>query len=146
MAKEASERIDYYINVAKDLIDSYRDLRKMQEQTDKIARLDWSLPSGMDAEWIREVKTTAPYDAIRAAVRVLAGLEERIKIDPFTIPGNLGEFSREIANQWELALKWQMDKAVRRRAILRQDVVRSSVMYDEIVGQIVHLPTQILSR
>ena len=143
MTKEANERIDYYINIAKDLINSYKDLRKMQEQTDKIARLDWSLPSGMDAEWIREVKTTAPYDAIRAAVRVLSGLEERIKIDPFTIPGDMGEFSRDIANQWEIALKWQMDKAVRRKAILRQDVIRSAVMYDEIVGQIVHLPTQI---
>ena len=143
MTKPENERVDYYIAIARDLIDHYRDLRKMQVQTDKIARLDWSLPSGMDAEWIREVKTTAPHDAIKAAVRVLSGLDERIKIDPFTIPGNFGEFSREIANQWELALKWQMDKAVRRRAILRQDVVRSSVMYDEIVGQVVHLPTQI---
>ena len=93
MTKEKNERKDYYINIAKDLINEYRDLRKMQEQTDKIARLDWSLPSGMDAEWIREVKTTAPHDAIRAAVRVLSGLDERIKIDPFTIPGNMGEFS-----------------------------------------------------
>ncbi len=143
MAKPENERVDYYIEIARDLIDSYRDLRKMQVQTDKIARLDWSLPSGMDAEWIREVKTTAPHDAIRAAVRVLSGLDERIKIDPFTIPGNFGEFSRDIANQWEIALKWQMDKAVRRRAVLRQDVVRSAVMYDEIVGQVVHLPTQI---
>ncbi len=143
MAKPKNERVDYYIEIARDLIDHYRDLRKMQLQTDKIARLDWSLPSGMDAEWIREVKTTAPNDAIRAAVQVLSGLEERIKIDPFTIPGDLGEFSRDIANQWEMALKWQMDKAVRRRAILRQDVVRSAVMYDEIVGQVVHLPTQI---
>lgn len=143
MAKPKNERVDYYINLAKDLIDSHRDLRKMQEQTDKIARLDWSLPSGMDADWIREVKTTAPHDAIKAAVRVLSGLEESIKIDPFTIPGDFGEFSREIANQWEIALKWQMDKAVRRRAILRQDVVRSAVMYDEIAAQVVHLPTQI---
>jgi hypothetical protein len=143
MTKEKNERLDYYIQIARNLIDDYADLRKMQEQTDKIARLDWSFPSGMDAEWIREVKTTAPHDAIRAAVRVLAGLDERIKIDPFTIPGNFGEFAREIANQWEVALKWQMDKAVRRRAVLRQDVVRSAVMYDEIVGQVVHLPTQI---
>ncbi len=71
MAKPKNERVDYYIEIARDLIDNYRDLRKMQFQTDKIARLDWSLPSGMDAEWIREVKTTAPHDAIRAAVRVI---------------------------------------------------------------------------
>jgi len=143
MTKPKEERVDFYIEIARDLINEYADLRKMQIQTDQIARLEWSLPSGMDAEWIREVKTTAPNDAIKAAVRVLSGLDERIKIDPFTIPGNFGEFSRDIANQWEMALKWQMDKAVRRRAVLRQDVVRSAVMYDEIVGQIVHLPTQI---
>jgi len=143
MAIPEKDRLNFYINQAKDLINNYVDLRRMQWEMDKIARLDWSLPSGMDDEWIREVKTTAPHDAIRAAVRVLSALDERIKIDPFTIPGNLGEFARDIANQWEIALKWQMDKAVRRRAILRQDVVRSAVMYDEIVGQVIHLPTQI---
>ncbi len=143
MSIPEKDRLDHYIVQARELIDKYADLRKMQFEMDKIARLDWSLPSGMDDEWIREVKTTAPHDAIRAAVRVLSALDEDIKIDPFTIPGDFGEFARDIANQWEIALKWQMDKAVRRRAILRQDVVRSAVMYDEIVGQVVHLPTQI---
>ena len=140
---EVNKKIDYYINIARTMIDEYADLRKMQYEMDKIARLDWELPGGMEDEWIREVKTTMPHDAIKAAVRVLSGLDERIKLDPKTIPGNFGAFSRDIANQWEIAMKWQMDKAVRRRAILRQDVVRSAVMYDEIVAQVVHLPTQI---
>lgn len=137
--------LGHYIDVVNDMLESYVDLRTDQQKLDRIARLKWELPEGMPA-WARPFRTTVPYDAIRAGVRVLTGLEEQLTIDPYAFQetelGDVG-IAKKKANSWEAALKWQMDRAVRRRAILRQDVVRSALMYDEVVGQIVHLPTQI---
>src|SRR3990167_1164494 len=118
----------------------------MQDRLDRMSRLEWSRPAGMNAPWLRDFKTTAPYDAIRACVRVLSGLDEDITIDPYAFPETAeGDITaaKLKANAWETALKWQMDRAARRRAILCQDVTRSALMYDEIVGQVIHLPTQI---
>jgi hypothetical protein len=114
-----------------------------------MSRLEWELPPGMDVQWMRNVKTTAPYDAIRAGVRTLSGLDERIRIEPASVLKQVGDISpdseeaRRVANEWERALKWQMDLASRRRAILRQDIPRSAIKYDEVVTQVIHLPTQI---
>ena len=141
-----TEHINHYIEIANEFIDRYNALRIMQDKLDRMSRLEWERPAGMDAPWMRSFKTTAPYDAIRAGVRVLSGLDEDITIDPYPFPemaeGDLNAAKLK-ANSWEMALKWQMDRAARRRAILRQDVTRSALMYDEIVGQVIHLPTQI---
>ena len=146
MAHEGTENINYYLEIANEMIAQYVGLRKIQEKLDDMSHLKWSRPGGMDAKWMRDFKTTAPYDAIRAGVRVLSGLDEDITIDPYSFPevdeGNLLDAKKK-ANEWETVLKWQMDRAARRRAILRQDVTRSALMYDEVVGQVVHLPTQI---
>ena len=143
---EGSKNINYYIEIANDMIEKYHGLRIIQEKLDDMSHLKWARPEGMDAKWMRDFKTTAPYDAIRAGVRVLSGLEEDITIDPYAFPevsdGNLLA-AKVKANAWETVLRWQMDRASRRRAILRQDVTRSALMYDEVVGQVVHLPTQI---
>src|SRR3990167_527619 len=138
--------INQYVEIANEFIDRYDALRIMQDKLDRMSRLEWSRTAGMNAPWMRDFKTTAPYDAIRAGVRVLSGLDEDITIDPYPFPemaeGDLNAAKLK-ANSWETALKWQMDRAARRRAILRQDVTRSALMYDEIVGQVIHLPTQI---
>jgi hypothetical protein len=134
------------IERANEMIDDFSDLRVIQRELDSMSRLDWHRPAGLEAAWMRDFKTTAPFDAVKAGVRVLSGLDEDITIDPYAFEEySLGDYTgaKQKANRWETVLKWQMDRAARRRAILRQDVVRSALMYDEIVGQIVHLPTQI---
>jgi len=141
-----TEHIQHYVETANEFIERYETLRRMQDRLDRMSRLEWSRPAGMNAPWLRDFKTTAPYDAIRAGVRVLSGLDEDITIDPYAFPETAeGDITaaKLKANAWETALKWQMDRAARRRAILRQDVTRSALMYDEIVGQVIHLPTQI---
>lgn len=134
------------VEIANDMITNFGNLRKIQVKLDEMSRLDWHRPAGLDAEWMRDFKTTAPFDAIKAGVRVLSGLKEDITIDPYAfLEYEMGDYTeaKQKANEWETVLRWQMDRAAGRRAILRQDVVRSALMYDEIVGQIVHLPTQI---
>jgi hypothetical protein len=143
MAVEYS--VNDVVDIANELMFEYSELRKTQAELDKMSRLEWKLPGGMP-EWSREFKTTAPFDAIKAGVRVLSGLDEDITIDPYAFEEYAaGDWAgaKQKANRWETVLKWQMDRAARRRAILRQDVVRSALMYDEVCGQIVHLPTQI---
>ncbi|KKL69761.1 hypothetical protein LCGC14_2111690, partial [marine sediment metagenome] len=146
MAHEGTDNLNYYIEISNEMIKRHEPLRKIQNQLDDMSRLEWQRPADMQARWMRDFKTTAPYDAIRAGVRVLSGLDEDITIDPYAFP-EAGEgdilAAKVKANAWEVALKWQMDRAARRRAILRQDVTRSALMYDEVVGQVVHLPTQI---
>jgi len=135
----------YYAELANELIEKYESLRRDQIKLDDVSRLAWRLPPGMPA-WARPFRTTVPYDAIKAGVRVLSALSEQVTIDPYAFEENaLGDLTaaKKKANYWETALKWQMDKAAQRRDILRQDVTRSALMYDEVVGQIVHLPTQI---
>src|SRR3990172_11463452 len=143
MADKSS--LEWVIEQANDLIERYAALRRDQKKLDEVVRLKWSLPPGMP-DWARAFKTTVPYDGIKAGVRVLSGLDERITIDPYAFEENmLGDLvaAKERANLWEIALKWQMDRAARRKDSLRQGVIRSALMYDEIAGQIVHLPTQI---
>ena len=146
MAEDNKYSIEYTVEIANEMIENFGQLRVMQRKLDKMSRLEWDLPAGMDAEWIRAFKITAPHDAIKAGVRVLSGLDEDITIDPYAFEAyEAGDHmeAKKQANRWETVLKWQMDRATRRRAILRQDVIRSALMYDEIVGQVVHLPTQI---
>ena len=141
-----TEHIEHFVEIANEMIERYGTLRIMQDKLDRMSRLEWNRPPGMNAPWMRDFKTTAPYDAVRAGVRVLSGLDEDVTIDPYAFPemteGDLTSAKLK-ANAWEMALKWQMNRAARRRAILRQDVTRSALMYDEIVGQVIHLPTQI---
>src|SRR3990167_5284220 len=139
------KNINYYVEQANDLIEKYDQLRRDQQKLDDVARLAWRLPAGMPA-WARPFRTTVPFDAIKAGVRVLSALSEQVTLDPYAFEENvLGDLTaaKKKANSWETALKWQMDKAAQRRDILRQDVTRSALMYDEVVGQIIHLPTQI---
>ena len=144
MARDRT-KLDFYIDEANALIEKYARLRGDQKKMDDVVRLKWTLPPGMP-DWARPFRTTVPYDGVKAGVRVLSGLDERIVIDPYGFEENaLGDLSaaKMKANMWEVALKWQMDKAARRKDSLRQGIIRSVLMYDEIAGQIVHLPTQI---
>src|SRR3990167_8298060 len=123
--------LDHYIEVANEMIERYRDLRLDQQKMDEVVRLKWQLPDGMP-EWARAFNTTVPYDGIKAGVRVLSGLDEHITIDPYAFEENmLGDLvaAKERANLWEIALKWQMNRAVGRKDSLRQGVIRSAVMY-----------------
>lgn len=142
-----AKKWDWYLGEAGELIQEYRKLREDQAELDRLMRLDWQLPKALAAlEWMRPVRITAPYDAIRAGVRVLSVLEEAIEVDPITVsPNRDSEDAKKKANAWEDVLKWQFQLACRRRAILKEDITRSALAYDEVCGMVIHLPTQIKS-
>ena len=141
--------INWYSKRVAKFIERDRPLRQMQEAMERMAHLQYELPKGLDTlEWMRTVRTTAPYDFIRAGTRALHGLSQRPVIDPISVLKAVerspeSDVARAKANEWETALRWQFDKAVGRAAMLREDIPRSALMYDEIVGQVIHLPSQI---
>ena len=136
---------EWYIDEAQDLLDTYLLLRRDQMKIDDIANLEWRLPKALEEIGRRAVKTTAPADAIKAGARVLTVLDEIIEVDPVTVMPKDPESkaAREKANQWEDVLKWQLELASRRKSILKEDITRSALMYDEVCAQVIHLPSQI---
>lgn len=135
-------KIDYYVELASTLYERDRDLRNMQMAFDEMAHLDYDLPATVnELEWVWKVTNTTPYDAYKAGRRVLSGLDERIRV----WPKDMTDEGKTWANNMEKVLKWNMARAMSRRVSQREDIVGSALLYDEIVGQIVHLPTQIKS-
>jgi len=134
----------WYAEEAQALIDTYYLLRKDQVELDNIANLEWRLPKALEDVGRRAVKTTAPTDAIKAGARVLTVLDEIVEVDPITVSKNRDSKEATVkAAEWEDVLRWQLELAARRKSILKEDITRSALMYDEICGQVIHLPSQI---
>jgi len=114
--------------------------RAMWSEMEDMVRLNYDLPYNVkQLEWVRKFTDDTPYKAYKAARRVLSGLDER----PTLCPPDDTEEMRKKYNDWEEVLRYQMMRAARRRSSFREDVMGSAVMYDTVVGQVVHLPTQI---
>jgi hypothetical protein len=132
----------------KELVDSQKNLKEAQAAYERMSRMQYTLPSPLDQfDWVRPIISTAPYDALRGVKRALANLEESLSIDPITVvkvvgDGRDSEVAKVEANDWETILLWQMQMASKRRAAMRSSVVESAALYDEVVGQLIHLPTQ----
>lgn len=146
MAERTNEDIR---KIAEYMIRRDRKLKEAQLDYERMSRLDYNLPAVMrDMEWVRPIITTRPYDALRGAVRAFANLNERLFIHPITCLEAAGVKDDEslaainMANQWEKALQWAHGSAARRRTAYRSSVMYSSVLYHEIVGQLIHIPTQ----
>ena len=140
MAKDKN----WYVEEAQYLIDIYAELRRDQIKLDAIAKIVWRLPQELEEMGRLAVKTTSPNDAIKAGSRVLSVLDEKLEIDPSTVAKRSSTIkAKEKANHWEDVLRWQFELASRRQSILKQDITRSALMYDEVCMVPVHLPSQI---
>jgi hypothetical protein len=143
--------LEWYCETASEMVERDAGRDKMFAGIDQMVHLEYSLPGELEElEWMRRFVSDKPYVAVKAGVRVLGGREERIRIEPVSVLKALGkdanpesEAARSKANEWERALRWQMDKACRRKPIVRDDIIRSAITYDEICGNLIHLPTQI---
>jgi len=124
-------------------------LHEMQEKYEQMGRINYTLPSPLDKfEWIRPIVDTSPYDAKRGVKRALANLEMNINIHPITVMRAVegddeSSEAKKKANQWETILKWTLSKTAKRRSAFYDSVIDSAALYHEIVGQLIHIPTQL---
>lgn len=135
------EKLKHYQGIAEQMILEDRQRDQAFEAYEKMDRCEWDLPSQVNAlQWVRKVISTDPHDAISAGARVLSGLDDRLTIMPLSTNVE----SKELANNWERNLRWQMMSANRRRqGKVQRDIARSALTYDEVVAQVVDLDYQI---
>ncbi len=126
-----------------------RQLKAVQTQYERMSRLSYNLPEPLNTfEYIRPIISTAPYDALRGAVRALSNLENGLTIHPVSVLKALENKDDKtieaatLANEWETTIGWQIKRAEKRGRSMAADVVWSVALYDEVVGKLTHLPTQ----
>jgi hypothetical protein len=136
-----AKRLDHYKTLAEKMIEADKDRDRMFKEYDKAWHLDWDLPESLrDKLWVRQTITTEPHDVIAAGVRMLAATDPVIEYQP--LYGN--QETKELANEWEKVLLWQLKSASRRRqAPVWRDFVHSALMYHEITAQVIDLDYQI---
>jgi hypothetical protein len=135
------ENSKYYKGIAEQMIDEDRERDLAYINYEAMDRCEWDLPPQVNAlTWIRKVVSTDPHDALSAGARVLSSLDDRLTIMPLST--NLE--NKQMANDWERNLRWQMMSANRRRqGKVQRDVARSALTYDEVIAQVVDLDYQI---
>ncbi|KAA3643421.1 MAG: hypothetical protein DWQ07_23190 [Chloroflexi bacterium] len=133
--------LNYYQGLANEMVQADRGRDAMLRAMDDMWHNRWSLPKGIsNLRWVHKVVSTDPHDALRAGTRVLSSVEPRIKLQPLAP----NEATREKTDGIERALGWHFRNASRRRrANVLRDVVLSTLLYDEVVAQVVYLPEQI---
>lgn len=142
------EKLDHYQTIAEQLIRRDRELRRWQFQYERASRMEQDLPAPLgELEWIVPFKSSSVFTALRGGQRALEGLEIRPKLHPLTVHKEAGtdqgSNAERIANRWETILKWNYERAARRRGDIGSSMIWNALVYDEIIAQLIHLPTQI---
>lgn len=128
----------YLRSLCRDAIQRHQRRNRMFAEIENMVNGDWLLPKAVrDVPGVHKVVSTEPHDAVRAATRILSGVDPRITLHPLlSTPENM-ERTEEI----EQVLRWWLRGLnTRRNASVVRDVVRSAVMYDMIAFQTVYLP------
>jgi len=122
-----------------------RDNRKRNEMWDEIEKMalnDWTVPADVKKRnnWLHEITSSDPQDALRAANQVLSSVMPKIQY----VPSAPGAENEKRASAIEANLAWQWSLAERRHEDgLLTNVVGSALQYATIAGQIVFLPHQL---
>ena len=135
------------------MIERDKNLMLTRKRYEQMARLQYTLPEPLNSfEWVHPIISDSPYSALRGGTRALSNQQEDLNIDPVTVLKALGggdiesREAKRLANTWEKNLGWQMERMQRRNTILRSSIVWSSLLYHEVVGQLIHLPTQFKAK
>lgn len=143
MAKVKTETIEYYQNLAKEMIlanEGEHGRNEMYRQIDQMIACDYTLPSELtDLEWIgnRKFVSNAPRNAAQAATRTFAALLPKINIDPLS--SEEGEWER--VNKMETAFEWHLKQLnIGRKQSPHWKIVENAVNYCNVSLQTEYLP------
>ena len=132
---------EYYRKRDQQMIEDDRPRDKNFIAYEKMWHNDWDLPEGLKTlQWVLKYISTDPHDALSTAINILAANTPRITIQPLAN----NQQTRELANNWEKNLEWQLINANKRRhASLIRDIVQSALLYHMVAVQVVDLDYQI---
>jgi hypothetical protein len=139
-----TEKLEYYQTIAKRLIDRDRERNEAFRAYQAMYHCEWELPPELRAlEWVRKDISTDPHDAIEGAARVLSNAAPKITILPLSSRVE----DKQVANEREVNLGWQL-KAVNRRRSERveYDVTKSALMYQAVAALVIDLEDQLRQR
>jgi hypothetical protein len=135
------------------MVERDKELQRARLAYERMSRGEYHLPEPLNSfEWVRPVISASPYVGLNAATRAFANKEALPTVNPATVLKALGKVdadsktARKTANDWEKNLRWQMSRMEERGPALRASVMWSALLYDEIVGQLIHLPTQFKAK
>jgi len=138
-----------YRELAASMFERDKGLKQDQAQYKRMANLDYALPENLrKLDWIIPCISTSPNDSLRGVTRALANLEEALDIDPVTVmkavggEDDEGEEAKRLANDWERVMQWELGRSAKRKRNLRADVIWDAAEQDEVVAQLIHLPTE----
>ena len=133
--------------IAKRMLEADKGLTTYRQAYERISNVQYTLPEPLRSwEWIRPIVSTAPHDALRAGALALSNLQEGVTVHPISVhieeEDDSSAAAKERANEWEKALQWAVARAAKRSANFRHSVLWNALVYDEILAQLIHLPTQ----
>ena len=142
-----AQKLEYYQDLVRDLVTRDKDLRALQYKYEAISQLNYTLPEPLDSlEYVIPFRSAVPFSALKGGTRALSGLEIRPNIHPITVyKVDSDQTAEQVASNCETVLKWELGRAMRRQPNFQRTVIWNALVYDEIHGQVIHIPTQIKS-
>ena len=138
-----------YRELAASMYERDKGLKKDQAHYKRMANLEYALPENLrKLDWIIPCISTSPNDSLRGVTRALSNLEEALDIDPVTVmkavdgDDDEGVEAKRLANTWEKIMQWELGRSAKRKRNLRSDVIWDATEQDEVVAQLIHLPTE----
>ncbi len=138
-----------YRELAASMYERDKHIKQDQAHYKRMANLEYTLPENLrKLDWIVPCISTTPNDACRGVTRALSNLEEALDIDPVTVikavDGDDDEGIEAVrgANLWEKIMQWELGRSAKRKRNLRADVIWDATEQDEVVAQLIHLPTE----
>ena len=127
--------------IAKRMVESDKPRDAEYQGYDQIADIEFELPKEMkEIQWVREVPSTDGYDAIEAGARVLTSTDPRVTYQPLRD----NQETKDLANQHETSLLWQLKGANRRRPTkVEADMAKNALKYSSVNALVIDLEWQI---
>ena len=137
-----------YRELAASMFERDKFIKQDQAHYERMSNLEYSLPANLSKlPWIVPCISTSPNDSCRGVTRALSNLEESLDIDPVTVMKAVegddeGVEAIRLANLWEKIMQWELGRSAKRKRNLRADIIWNAAVYDEVIMQLIHLPTQ----
>lgn len=127
--------------IAERMVDSDKARDAEYQGYDQIADIEFELPAELkELQWIRAVPSTDGYDAIEAGARVLTSTDPRVTYQPLRD----NQETKDLANQHETSLSWQLKGANRRRPTkVEADMAKHALKYSSVNALVIDLEWQI---